>query len=199
MIVPWAYGFKSIKWLRQISLTNDYQSNDTYAAQNNDPDSPMKTAAYFDSLPNKVHSGRLVYVTGQVISGYSGLERIEYWLQKIEPEAPPIRYNDEVYRAAEWKPCQLEPQPDDWSNHLPKSVSTSSILGFDRRTGRATSWPFRYGSASWQVAIAGLQPGIYEVRVRAVDSNGFAQPEPRPILKAGKNGVEVYRFEVVSV
>ena len=46
MVVPWAHGFKSIKWLQQIVLTNDYKANDTYALQNNDPESYLKTAAY---------------------------------------------------------------------------------------------------------------------------------------------------------
>ena len=31
MVVPWAHGFKSIKWLQHIVLTNDYKANDTYA------------------------------------------------------------------------------------------------------------------------------------------------------------------------
>ena len=31
MIVPWAHGFKSIKWLQHIALTNDFRANDTYA------------------------------------------------------------------------------------------------------------------------------------------------------------------------
>ena len=31
MVVPWAHGFKSIKWLQQIVLTNEYKANDTYA------------------------------------------------------------------------------------------------------------------------------------------------------------------------
>ncbi len=39
MVIPWAHGFKSIKWLQRIVLTNDYKINDTYAEQNNDPDS----------------------------------------------------------------------------------------------------------------------------------------------------------------
>ena len=30
---PWAHGFKSIKWLQRIMLTNDYKANDTYARQ----------------------------------------------------------------------------------------------------------------------------------------------------------------------
>jgi DMSO/TMAO reductase YedYZ molybdopterin-dependent catalytic subunit len=37
MIVPWAHGFKSIKWLQRIVLTNQFQANDTNAAANNDP------------------------------------------------------------------------------------------------------------------------------------------------------------------
>src|ERR1700730_8687880 len=39
LIVPWSHGFKSIKWLQRLTLTNDYKTNDTYAAANNDPDS----------------------------------------------------------------------------------------------------------------------------------------------------------------
>ena len=37
MVVPWSHGFKSIKWLQQIVLTNDYQANDTYAAREQRP------------------------------------------------------------------------------------------------------------------------------------------------------------------
>ena len=43
MVVPEAYGFKSIKWLNRIVLSNLSHSNDTYAQQNNDVDSPIKT------------------------------------------------------------------------------------------------------------------------------------------------------------
>ena len=53
MVVPWAHGFKSIKWLQKIVLTNRYDNNDTYAEQNNDPESYLKTAAYFDDLKPK--------------------------------------------------------------------------------------------------------------------------------------------------
>jgi DMSO/TMAO reductase YedYZ molybdopterin-dependent catalytic subunit len=197
LIVPWAYGFKSIKWLQRISLTNDYQANDTYATQNNDPDSPMKTAAYFDPLPKQVPAG-VVYLSGQVVSGFSGLARVEYSLERIEPGERRVRDSDggDSDSAAVWKPCDVQPEPDDWTSQLPAGVRPADVLGFDRQTNRATVWPFRYGSASWQVALERLEPGTYEARVRAVDLNGFAQPEPRPILKAGRNGVEVHRFEV---
>ena len=47
MVVPEAYGFKSVKWLQRVVLTNDWQANDTYALGNNDLESPMKTFARF--------------------------------------------------------------------------------------------------------------------------------------------------------
>ncbi len=58
MIIPWAHGFKSIKWLQRIVVTNDYNANDTYAEQNNDLESHLKTAAYLDDFPAKLPAGR---------------------------------------------------------------------------------------------------------------------------------------------
>ena len=47
LIVPDGYGFKSIKWLQRVVLTNNPVPNDTYAGQNNDVDTTMKTFARF--------------------------------------------------------------------------------------------------------------------------------------------------------
>ena len=56
MLVPEGYGFKSIKWLNRVVLTNDYRANDTYAEkQNNDPSSPMKTLARLDIHAPKIY------------------------------------------------------------------------------------------------------------------------------------------------
>ena len=49
------------------------------------------------------------------------------------------------------------------------------------------------------VSSGGLQdvkPGGYELRVRTVDKNGFAQPEPRPYPKSGRKEIQ-YRPLVV--
>ena len=45
VVVPEAYGFKSIKWLTTVVLSNLFHANDTYADGNNDIDSPLKTFA----------------------------------------------------------------------------------------------------------------------------------------------------------
>lgn len=200
MVVPWAHGFKSIKWLQRITLTNDFRANDTYAAQNNDPDSPLKTAAYLDAAPERFEAGRTVRLGGRVISGVSGLRRVEYWLRRVRPEAEPAGKAAEPeageWAAARWIPCDLEAPPGDWSAVLPPGVSSREVLGFDPETGRPGSWPLRYSMVSWAAGLEGLTPGRYEFRARAVDGNGFAQPEPRPAQKAGRNAVEVHRFEV---
>lgn len=186
MVVPWAYGFKSIKWLRSLSLTNDYRANDTYAERNNDPDSPVKTAAYLDPVPDRIESGTLLHFTGRVVSGRSGLDRVEYALRRDGAGESELV----------WNRCELEAPPADWSAVLPPGVSSREVLGFDPGTGAPLSWPPRYGTATWFASPRDLPPGGYEILVRAIDRNGFAQPEPRPMPKAGKNAVESRRFEV---
>ena len=193
VVVPWAHGFKSIKWLQHITLTNDYRANDTYAEKNNDPESHLKTAAYLDELAPKFPAGRPVTVSGLVIAGWSGLERVEYWLREA---AEDIADDDPAWTAAKWLPCQTAEPPADWSSVLPAGVSARDILGFDRTTGRPLTWPLRYSMVAWSAALRDLAPGKYEVRARSVDLNGEAQPEPRPIAKTGRNGIQVRRFEV---
>jgi DMSO/TMAO reductase YedYZ molybdopterin-dependent catalytic subunit len=197
LIVPWAHGFKSIKWLQRIAVTNDFRANDTYANQNNDPESHLKTAAYIDQAPDRFASGQPISLGGLVLSGLSGVKRVEYWLHRAEPGAPPVTQDDATYQAALWMPCKLEAPPANWSGILPPGVASKSVLGFDPQTGRPASWPLRYSMISWSTTLSGLKAGKYEFRARAVDLNDFAQPEPRPVPKTGKNAVEVHRFEVV--
>ena len=188
MVIPWAHGFKSIKWLQRIVVTNDYRANDTYAEQNNDPESPLKTAAYLDSLPAKIPIGRIITVSGLVISGLSGLKRVEYSLSRADAKADD---------AEQWTETQLEAPPADWSTVLPAGVSSRQILGFNPQTGQPATWPLRYSMVSWSASLKGLAPGKYSLRARAVDLNGFVQPEPRSNQKAGRNALEAREFEVI--
>jgi hypothetical protein len=197
LIVPWAHGFKSIKWIQRITVTNDFRSNDTYADQNNDPESHLKTAAYIDQTADKFPFGQTVFMSGLVIAGYSGLQHVEQWLYRVEPGAEPVTENDETYGHAQWTPCVLQAPPADWSRIFPTGISSKDVLGFDMMTGQPATWPLRYSMISWFATLQDLKPGKYEFRVRAVDMNGFAQPEPRPIPKTGMNALEVHRFEIV--
>lgn len=197
MIVPWSHGYKSIKWLRNIFVTNDARNNDTYASGNNDPDSFLKTAAYVDAGPDKIKVGEPVFLTGQVISGLSGVKRVEYWLRRVEGKAEKLADDAPELMRGPWLSCDLEPQPD-WDSILPPGVKPKDVLGFDRKTGKTLTWPSRYGMCSYSATLRDLKPGHYEVRARSVDLNDYAQPEPRPSQKAGKNAIQVRSFEIIA-
>jgi DMSO/TMAO reductase YedYZ molybdopterin-dependent catalytic subunit len=198
MIVPWSHGFKSIKWLQRIVLTNDYKANDTYALQNNDPDSYLKTAAYLHRGPKEFKAGEPVVIEGSAMAGWSGLKRVEFWIRPDPGTQGKIADDDPAWKSARWQSCEVMPPPDDWGTILPEGISAKEIWGFDSSTGKPKDWPLRYSVVSWSAVLRGLEPGPYEFRVRAVDLNGFAQPEPRTYQKSGMNRIQCRPFVVTS-
>jgi DMSO/TMAO reductase YedYZ molybdopterin-dependent catalytic subunit len=198
MILPWAHGFKSIKWLQTLVLTNDYKANDTYALQNNDPESYLKTAAYLDDGLQQYKPGEPITLTGTAMVGWSGLKRVEYWLRPDVGTHGELADDDPAWRKATWRTCAITPPPDDWRVHLPDGVQSQDVWGFDPINGRPKDWPLRFSVAPWSAQLGRLSAGAYEFRVRAVDLNDFAQPEPRPYQKAGMNKVPVRQFLVTT-
>ena len=198
MVVPWAHGFKSIKWLHRIVLTNDYKANDTYALQNNDPESYLKTAAYLGKGILFFKAGKPVEVEGTAIAGWSGLRRVEYWLRPGSGEEGVLPDDNPAWKTAVWRSCELAPPPDDWETVLPAGTSPGEIWGFDPRTGKPKDWPLLFSTVSWTIRLEGLAPGSYELRARTVDLNGFAQPEPRPYQKSGMNLIPCQRLVVTA-
>jgi DMSO/TMAO reductase YedYZ molybdopterin-dependent catalytic subunit len=198
MLIPWAHGFKSVKWLQRIVLTNDYRANDTYAEANNDPESYLKTAAYFDDLESVTFpAGGPATLRGTCMVGWPGLKRVEYWLRAEAGTHGKIADDDPAWKTAEWKECVIAPPPADWGAVLPEGVRPQDVWGFDDK-GRPKDWPPRYGFGLWSVTLKDLKPGGYECRVRTVDQNGFAQPEPRPSGRSGKNAVQCKQFIVMN-
>ncbi len=205
MVVPWAHGFKSIKWLQRIVLTNDYKANDTYALQNNDPESYLKTAAYlgkgtssFSGGFSAIKAGRPIEIDGTAIAGWSGLKRVEYWLRPGGGDGATLAADDPAWRTAVWRPCEIMPPPDDWDAVLPEGTSSKALWGFDPATGKPRSWPLPFSMVPWTARLTGLKPGSYEFRVRTVDLNGFAQPEPRPYQKSGMNQIPCRNLVVTA-
>ncbi|MBI5773526.1 MAG: molybdopterin-dependent oxidoreductase, partial [Verrucomicrobia bacterium] len=91
MIVPEAYGFKSVKWLQRIVFTNSHQSDDTYANGNNDTNSWLKTFARFGEFTLQGRAGELIPIHGHAQVGVSGLAKVQYWLRK---EGEPLPKGD---------------------------------------------------------------------------------------------------------
>jgi hypothetical protein len=182
LILPWGYGFKNIKWLQRIRLTANANPIDTYGGE---PDAYLKTQVPQIDAPANATAGMPVVVRGIAVVGLPGLRRVEYWLRPDAGTNGELPEDDAAWQTARWLPGVIDPPPDDWTGHLPVGVSPREIWGFDPRSGRPRDWPLRYTVATWSVTLRDLRPGNYEVRVRSVDLNGNAQPEPRPQRPTG--------------
>jgi DMSO/TMAO reductase YedYZ molybdopterin-dependent catalytic subunit len=184
IVVPEAYGFKSIKWLTHVVLTNLAAANDTYADQNNDVDSPLKTFAATLSVPNQVQAGQPIAVSGYAQVGISGLAKVQVVIEPSTVERP----GDPHFTEAPWVDAEILPAPTNWSA-LPDGRIPANTHGFDA-AGAPKSWPLRLTNSHWAAALPGLPAGQYMLRSRTIDAKGHAQPMPRPYRKSGHAVIE---------
>jgi DMSO/TMAO reductase YedYZ molybdopterin-dependent catalytic subunit len=192
MLVPEAYGFKSIKWLTHVFLTNLYHANDTYAEGNNDVESSLKTFAATISVPTQMKPGQPIPVTGYAQVGMAGLSKVQVWIQS--DTAPPPA-GDRYFTKAPWSDAQILPPPKVWGG-LPDGKIPGDTLGFDSASGKPRTWPMRLTKVHWAILMPGLAAGKYILRSRTIDAKGQAQPFPRPFQKSGNAAIEGVEFVV---
>lgn len=185
MVVPEDYGFKSVKWLSHLFLTNLATSNDTYADQGNDVDSPMKTFAATLSIPRTIKAGEALAVTGYAQVGISGLSKVQV---SLEPATPAKTVNNI------WKDAELLSAPARWTGLMGETILPGTH-GFDA-TGKPQSWPMRLTNAHWATVLPGVPAGEYTFRCRTVDAQGIAQPLPRPFRNSGHAKIETVTVSV---
>jgi DMSO/TMAO reductase YedYZ molybdopterin-dependent catalytic subunit len=193
MVVPDAYGFKSVKWLQRVVLTNAPFANDTYAGGNNDVDSWMKTFAKFSSYPKTAKLGQPLPITGYAQVGISGLSKVQYWLAPADAKWPE---DDPYFTAAPWQDAELLPPPKTWGGGLPDGKLPADVRGIDAKTNLPTTWPMRYALIHWAALVTNVTPGKYQLRCRTIDANGAAQPMPRPFAKSGRNVIQSVELTV---
>lgn len=184
IVVPEAYGFKSIKWLSHLILTNLPHANDTYAEQNNDVDSPLKTFAATLNIPGTIQAGEPIAVSGYAQVGVAGLAKVQISIEGSDVDRP----DDPHFTRAPWIDAEILPAPSQWSG-LPDPRLTTGAHGFDAG-GRPLSWPLRLTNAHWAGVLPGIPAGTYTFRCRTIDSHGHAQPLPRPFRKSGHAAIE---------
>jgi DMSO/TMAO reductase YedYZ molybdopterin-dependent catalytic subunit len=193
MVVPEAYGFKSVKWLQRVVLTNDYRANDTYHSGNNDLESPMKTFARFVEVPSTAKAGQPIPINGLAQIGVSGLSKVQYWLH---PHDAPLPADDPNFERGNWLDADPLSPPQSWGAGLPDSQSPDAPLQFDPVTGKPHYWPLRYTVAHWSATLPGSPAGTYDLRCRSIDLNGIAQPMPRPFPKSGRAAIQDVQITV---
>jgi len=187
MLVPDQYGNKSVKWLQRVVLTNNPQSNDTYAKWNNDTVSYIKTCARFVHTSKKVNANEPAPITGVAQVGISGLSKVQYLLR---PRGTIPAKDDPYFAKADWSDAEILPPPKNWGAGL-EAAELPPIPGqLDPKTHKPLRWPMPFAIAHWAVLITIRRPGDYDLRCRTIDASGIAQPMPRPFLKSGKNDIQ---------
>jgi DMSO/TMAO reductase YedYZ molybdopterin-dependent catalytic subunit len=194
VVVPEAYGFKSIKWLTHVVLTNLFHANDTYAEGNNDVESALKTFAATISVPRKVKPREPIPVTGYAQVGIGGLSKVQVWIHSHAIERPS---GDPWFATAPWIDAQILPPPKNWGA-LPDGKIPADTLGFDNATGQPRAWPLRLTKVHWAALLPGLPAGEYTLRCRTLDVKGIAQPMPQPFQKSGNSAIESVEINVKS-
>ncbi len=187
MVIPEAYGFKSVKWLNRLVLSNLFHANDTYADGNNDVDSWMKTFAQHLLLPDNLQAGRPIPITGFAQVGISGLSRVQTC---VLPKNPSWPADDPYFTRAEWTDAHILPPPEKWHGNLPDNKLPDNLHGFDPDSGTPLRWPMRLTLAHGAGVLPGMPAGEYTLRCRSMDDRGHAQPLPRPFAKSGRNKIE---------
>lgn len=193
IVVPEAYGFKNVKWITHVLLTNQPAANDTYAEQNNDIDSPLKTFAATLSVPGEVRPNTPIPVTGWAQAGISGLANVQTWIQRSDTPWPA---DDPTFTKAPWTDARILPPPRNWGGDVPGGAIPAGTLGFEPGTGSPRTWPMRLCKAHWAALLPGLPPGDYTLRCRTIDEKGQAQPMPRPFRKSGFCEIQSARIMV---
>ncbi len=193
IVVPEAYGFKSIKWLTHVILTNLSHANDTYAEKNNDVDSPLKTFAAALSVPSKVKAGQPIAVSGYAQVGIAGLSKVQVALESSSIDPPK---DDPYFTKATWIDAELLPVPEHWGA-LADGKIPANTHGFST-DGVPECWPMRLTNAHWAAVLPGVPAGQYAFRSRTVDEQGHAQPMPRPFRKSGHAAIESIAIKVIE-
>jgi hypothetical protein len=147
----------------------------------------MKTFARFLSHPARAKAGRPVPLTGVAQVGISGLSKVQYSLQ---PAGEPLEVDDPYFTRLNWRDAEILAPPATWGGGMEDGKLPSDVRGIDAATGQPVTWPMRYTIAHWAALVTELASGKYEVRCRTIDSNGIAQPLPRPFPKSGRNSIQ---------
>lgn len=187
IVVPEAYGFKNIKWLTHVFLSNIATANDTYAEKNNDVDSPLKTFCATLWVPKDPKANEPIPLTGYAQVGITGLKKVQVWIHNKNDELPK---GDRYFSQAPWRDAEILPPPKTWGGDIPHNRIPKGTMSFDSGTGQPKTWPIRLSKAHWAVLHPGLFPGKYTLRCRTIDENGIAQPLPRPFRKSGHSAIE---------
>src|SRR5262249_48026799 len=109
LILPWAYGFKNIKWLQRFRLTHETRPIDTYGGE---PDAYLKTQVPRIDGPESFRAGAATTYHGKAVVGLPGLKQVQYWLRPDAGNNGELPEDDPAWQKADWQPASIDAAPD---------------------------------------------------------------------------------------
>jgi DMSO/TMAO reductase YedYZ molybdopterin-dependent catalytic subunit len=199
LIVPDLLGFKSIKWLSWMCVTDALVPNGWYERgrgvhlPRGAEDPPLKTMARIAPVPDPcgrpTHprlgdfpAGRPLRFRGYAVAGPRGLVGVRFRVSRGHALGGSCAIEEGL--------AAFEP-PGRWGLGGPLPAG---IIHFDGQAPRR--WPLPYSWAYWQAWFGPLPPGRYRFEVWALDAEGHEQPLPDPDEHSGSARREEVAFEV---
>lgn len=170
IIVPDGFGYASVKWVEQITVTDDESAFGTYQDTGfvDDSQSPVfgKITGPTDNLT--VQAGP-VTINGFAVSGVAAIDRVEISIDN-----------------GPWVPAHIASAAEVLSD-------SPDVAGAIQFADSATfTYPFRGVWVLWSFAWQAT-PGRHSIRARAVDAAGNAQPDSDLEISDGINAVATIR------
>jgi DMSO/TMAO reductase YedYZ molybdopterin-dependent catalytic subunit len=199
LLVPDGLGFKSVKWLSWICVTDAWVPNGWYERNwgvhllHGQKDPALKTMARIASVPGAngrpTHPrlgafppGQPVHFRGYAVAGPRGLTGVRF--RVAEPR--PLGFGTVI--AEDF--AAIEP-PGVWGLDGPFPEGVIHFVG-----DRPTRWHLPSSWVYWQTRFGPLPRGRYQFEVWALDAEGHEQPGPDPNEHSGSAKREVVTFEV---
>jgi DMSO/TMAO reductase YedYZ molybdopterin-dependent catalytic subunit len=199
LLVPDALGFKSIKWLSWMCVTDARVPNGWYERGRGVhlppgfKDPPLKTMAriapVLDACGRPTHPrlrpfapGQPVNFRGYAVAGPRGLAGVRFRAVRLRALGADCVVHEDA--------AVIEP-PGSWGLPGPFPAGVIHFSG-----DVPNRWPLPSAWVYWQAWFGPLSPGRYEFEVWALDAEGHEQPMPDPNEHSGSAQREMVTFEV---
>lgn len=200
LLAPDFLGFKSIKWLNWLCVTDACVPNGWYERgrgvhlPQGQKDPTLKTMARIAPVPDAngrpthprlgcFRAGQPLMFRGYAVSGTRGLAGVRFQVETAHLAHPSSRVVAEGLAG-------FEP-PGQWG--LP-TTWPAGVIHF--AADQPTRWPLPFAWTYWQAHFGPLAPGRYRFNVWALDLEGHEQPMPDPNEHSGSAEREQVVFVV---